>query len=133
MLILTLLGVWLVIFGGIHPQVHKSKDVKEIIISVADFDESDNWPNETYRMTDTKSYERILSTQKEIDEFINVLGVTWDGIFPLNSHESGSPYYRVYIIRNKGNKKMLYFNNIEWGARGETPKRISEYMKKIMS
>lgn len=131
--------VWILLLGGTYPQFYHFQDVTKIVIRVTDIDEDDNWPNPIYRKIDVVFdrewvfYERILTAPAEIDQFRNVLGVTWDGFIPLNSHElTMGPRCNIKIVRNDGSVDSLIFNNREWGRAGVTPKRMIDYMKSIM-
>ena len=136
-----LLGVvvWLLLFGGAYPQFHRFQDVRMILIRVTDIDESDNWPNPIYRKTDVVLgreqvfYERILTSQEEIEEFRDVLGVTWDGFLPPNSHELATgPRCNISIVQGDGSVDSIMFTHRDWGNAGVTPKRMTDYMKTIM-
>ncbi|MHC4118416.1 MAG: hypothetical protein ACYSWO_13020 [Planctomycetota bacterium] len=110
-----------------------------IVITVTDINENDDWPNPIYRKTnilydrEQVFYERVLTAEEEIDEFRNVLGVTWDGLLPANSHElTTGPQCSIEIIQSDGSVDSIMFTHREWGNAGVTPKRMIEYMKTIM-
>lgn len=139
--ILFVFIVWFLFLGGAYPQFHHFQDVNKVVIRVTDINENDNWPNPIYRKINIDLdldreqvfYERILTDEKEIDEFRNVLGVTWDGFFPENSHELASgPRCNIKIVQSDGSVDSIIFTHRDWGNAGVTPKRMIDYMKMIM-
>jgi hypothetical protein len=131
--------VWILLLCGTYPQFYHFQDVTKIVIRINGIDENDNWPNPIYRKIDVVDdrelvyYERILAAPAEIDRFRKVLGVTWDGFIPLNSHElTDRPRYNIKIVQNDGSVDSLIFNQREWGNAGVTPKRMIDYIKKIV-
>jgi len=128
--------VWLFVFSGSHPQFHNFDDVKEIVITIHARNES-GWPKETFKDVERSDqyssvYSLTLTDQDEIQELADVIGITWDGIIPLHSYDSGTTTYRILIIKNSGERNSLLFTELEWGGSGSPPKRIIEHVRKIM-
>ena len=133
LLVVAILGSWLFFFNGAYPHIYPAKSVEKITIKVYHPETDGNWPNSTYSTNEEHVYFRTLTSQEDIYDFIQTLDVIWDGIFPINSIDSGPPYYRINIIHKNGKKTLLLFNESEWGCSAQPSERILKYMEKLMS
>jgi hypothetical protein len=130
-----ILAAWVLGFSGMHPEFHDFSDAKEVIIKVHPRNEI-GWPSESYKRDGsykTAYYERRITDAQEIKALEDVLGVTWDGIFPLHSYETGTTTCSITIVRKNGQKTILLFSEDEWGSAGRPPERIKRYIKTLMS
>ena len=132
--ILIVILVYLVF--GKFPDFHNYKDIDRIIIKTT-IREYNNWPDMIYLIKDRIKrpgfpFEIILTNNNQFNEFKKALGITWDGIFPLNSFEDYNEYYIVTICFKNNKNKIIQFTEKEWGSSGKTPKIFLDYLKKLM-
>jgi hypothetical protein len=128
---------WAFFTSGIHPQFHDFSDVKKIQIEIYPRNEI-NWPHKSYQKEieenpDRAYFAKTLHTQKEVEEFDELLGVTWDGYFPLHSYETGTTTCYISIYRNDGSRDWLSLSEYEWGNAGEPPERVWRFIRQTMS
>ncbi len=133
--IATALGIWAIVFSGIHPQFHDLSDAKEIIIRVFPRNEV-GWPSESYRTSakgERAIYEKRITDKNEIKSIEDALGITWDGLVPLHSYETGTTTCSITIVELNGEEERLRFSETEWGSSGRPSERIKNYIRKSMS
>lgn len=133
--LICVLGAWVLFTSGMHPEFHDFSDAKEVIIKIRPRNEV-GWPSESFKRDGAYGkpyYERRITDAQEIKTLKDVVGVTWDGIIPLHSYESGTTTYSITIVKHHGQQELLLFSEREWGSAGRPPERIKRYIRKLMS
>ncbi len=121
----------------VFPTTHDFSDVERIEIEVSDYLSNDDWPNKKWMVSQIGDsgrgrYLRVLDTQEDISALEQMLGTTWDGAFPQNSHERKTLMAEIIIHREGEKKECLLFTERQWGKSGKTDALFLEKFRNLM-